>query len=170
MELDDSRFSSLIYRIIGKPGLWHHEYIDEMNKVLDENDIADHAGYASELKLGEQILNKISNTNEAMQAFGALLDKSRFKMIILDHDLNMVYHNHHAKGLRSCLEKAPNSKQLKIHAFKKVSLAIQQNELLFMQGNHDGLCSIDYLDQNQEQLYLRSIHSNNINNGSLLTT
>ena len=169
MELDNSRFSSLIYRIIGKPGLWHHEYIDEMNKVLDENDIANHAGYAYELKLGEQILNKISNTNEAMQAFGALLDKSRFKMIILDNDLNMVYHNHHAKGLRSCLEKAPNSKQLKIHAFKKVSLAIQQNELLFMQGNHDGLCSIDYLDQNQEQLYLRSIHSNNVNNGALLT-
>ena len=50
-----------------------------------------------------------------------------------------------------------------------MSLAIQQNESLFIQGNHDGLCAIDYLDQNQEQLYLRSIHSNNINNGAILT-
>jgi len=158
MGLDNSRFSSLVYRIIGKPDRWHHDYIDIMHQVLDETDAIDAPENLNELKIGDQILNRISNTNEAMLAFGTLLDKSRFKMIILDDSLNMVYHNENAKLLRTHLQHPKNSNKLCAHAFNKVSQAALQNKDLFQQGSHDGLSSIDYFDQNQEQIYLRSIH------------
>jgi len=169
MGLDNSRFSSLVYRIIGTPGRWHHDYIDVMNQVLDEADIIDRSENVTELQLGNQILNKISNTNEAMQAFDTLLNKSRFKMIILDHALNIVYHNQNAESLRRHLERRPESKELKIHALKKIALATKQYEELFTCGNHGGLCAVDYLDQNQEQIYLRPIYNKDEIDGSLST-
>ena len=97
--MENSRFSSLIYRIIGKPERWHDDYLDIMHQVLDETDSFEDPKNFSELAIGEQILNRISITNEALNAFGTLLDKSRFRMIVLDDAFVPIYHNQNAEEL-----------------------------------------------------------------------
>jgi len=169
MGLGNSRFSSLVYRIIGKPDRWHHDYIDVMHKVLDETESIDDPENFSELQIGDQILERISVTNDAMMAFGTLLDKSRFKMIMLDGAFNMVYHNQNAQSLRIHLQQNAKPNKLKPHVLNKVALASRQNEALYAEGKHDGLCAVDYLDQNQEQIYLRSIHKQDQVDGALST-
>jgi len=169
MNMDNSRFSSLIFRIIGEPGRWLHDYNDIMNQVLDETDTIDGPETFSELETGDQILSRISNTNEALMAFSSLLDKSRFKMIILDEAYNMIYHNQNAKALYAYVRQSPNCNRLKLGIQNKVRLAAEHNELLFNQNRHDGLCAVNYTDQNHEQLYLRTIHSQHEIDGTLST-
>jgi pimeloyl-ACP methyl ester carboxylesterase/DNA-binding CsgD family transcriptional regulator len=169
MDMDNSRFSSLVYRIIGKPDLWHHDYIDIMNQVLDETESIDDPENFFELELGDQILSQISNTSEALMAFGSLLDKSRFKMIILDSAYNVIYHNQNAEALYAYMRQSPSCNRLKLGIQNKVMLAAEHNEQLFNQSQHSGLCAVDYIDQNQEQLYLRTIHSNHEIDSTLST-
>lgn len=169
MNMDNSHFSSLVYRIIGKPDRWHHDYIDIMNQVLDETDTIDAPENFSELELGDQILSQISNTSEALMAFGSLLDKSRFKMIILDDAYNVIYHNQNAEVLYAYVRQSPSCNRLKLGVQNKIRLAAKHNEQQFNQSQHSGLCAVDYTDQNQEQLYLRTIHSQNEIDGTLST-
>ena len=68
MGYDNTRFSNLVYKIIGTPERWHSDYIDVMNQVLDDSAHIDDPKNVTELKIDDQILNQISNTNEAMMA------------------------------------------------------------------------------------------------------
>ncbi len=167
--MDNSLFSSLVYRIIGKPDRWHNDYIDIMHQVLDETDAIDDPENFSELAIGDQILSRISGTNEALMAFSTLLDKSRFKMIILDDAFRMIYRNKNAEDLYNLVQKTQNSSKLKLVVLDKVKLAAEQNHKLHHEGNQSGLYAVDYRDQNNEQLYLRSIQSRRDNNDLLST-
>ncbi len=169
MALDNSRFSSLVYRIIGKPDRWHDDYIDIMHQILDETDDFNDPDNFSELEIGDQILSRISHTNEALKAFGTLLDKSRFKMIILDQEFSVIYRNENAEALYNYVRKQLNSNKLNLSVLDKIKLAAAQNQKLFDQGNHGGLCSVDYRDQNNEQLYLRTIQNHSSSGGTLST-
>jgi len=97
--MKNSHFGNLIYKIIGKPERWHDDYIDLMNVILDETDSFEDPENFSELALGEQILSQIRGSNDALQAFYTLLDKSRFQIIILDEDLSPIFHNKSADAL-----------------------------------------------------------------------
>ncbi len=169
MGYDNTRFSNLVYKIIGTPERWHSDYIDVMNQVLDDSAHIDDPKNVTELKIGDQILNRISNTNEAMMAFGSLLDNGRFKMVILDSTYRVIYHNKTADHLLNYLLVNKTSNQLKPSVMKKLELTAKQNQELALKANHGGLSAVDYLDQNDEQVYLRSIHSRNEINGSLAT-
>jgi pimeloyl-ACP methyl ester carboxylesterase/DNA-binding NarL/FixJ family response regulator len=167
--MGNSRFSGLVYRIIASPDRWHHDYIEIMHQALAENDAIDAPENFSELAIGDQILNRIRNTNEALIAFGTLLDKSRFKMIILDDAYRVIYRNQNAAALYTYVQQAPHCNRLKLCVENKVALAAEHNEQLVSQTTHSGLCAVDYLDQNQEQLHLRTIHNHDDINGSLST-
>lgn len=169
MGYDNTRFSNLVYKIIGTPERWHSDYIDVMNQVLDDGAHIDDPKNVTELKIGEQILSQISNTNEAMMAFGSLLDNGRFKMIFLDSAYQVIYHNKTADQLVNYLLANKTSNQLKPSVLKKLEMAVKQSQTLAVKPNHGSLSAIDYLDQNNEQIYLRSIHSRNDIDGSLST-
>lgn len=155
--MENSRFSTLIYRIIGKPDRWHDDYIDVMNKIIDETDSFDDPANFSELEVGDQILSRIRGTNNALDAFSTLLNESRFKMIILDDKLAPIYHNQNAGTLvEEVLEANANNgeQQLKPSLsilVKKVIEDTQQN-----QQNH--LIALKALDKDGAQIYLRSIN------------
>lgn len=161
MGYDNTRFSNLVYKIIGTPERWHSDYIDVMNQVLDDSVHIDDPKNVTELKIGDQILSQISNSNEAMMAFESLLDNGRFKMVILDSAYRVIYHNKTADQLLNYLLINNTSSLLKPSVLKKLDQAIN--------ANHGGLSAMDYIDQNDEQVYLRSIHSRSDIDGSLAT-
>ncbi len=169
MGYDNTRFSNLVYKIIGTPERWHSDYIDVMNQVLDDSAHIDDPKNVTELKLGDQILSQISHTNEAMMALGSLLDNGRFKMVILDNAYRVIYHNKTADQLLNYLLVNKSSNQLKPLVLKKLELTAKQNQEVALKSNHGDLTAVDYLDQNDEQVYLRSIHSRSEIDGSLST-
>ena len=99
--MNNSRFSSLIYRIIGKPDRWHEDYLDVMNQILDETDSFDEPYNFTELEVGDRIVSTLKQSSEALNAVNALLDKSCFKVIILDQYLKPLHYNKNAEGLFS---------------------------------------------------------------------
>lgn len=157
--MDNSRFSSLIYRIIGKPERWHDDYIDVMHQIIDETDSFDKPEKLSELAIGDQILSRLSDTNEALTAFGTLLDKSRFKMIILDNSFIPIYFNQNAEQLHNHVLCKAEPGKLSAGILSKAREAAQQNSSAAQAGNASNLSAMNYCDQNGEQVYLRSIHN-----------
>ena len=157
--MDNSRFSSLIYRIIGKPERWHDDYIDVMHQIIDETDSFDDPENFSELAIGDQILSRLSDTNEALTAFGTLLDKSRFKMIILDSDFVPFYHNQNAEDLHQHVLSKTEPDKLNLNVLDRVKKAAAQNQSKLLDGSQSNLSSMDYQDQNGDQVYLRSIQN-----------
>lgn len=166
--MDNSRFSSLIYRIIGKPERWHDDYIDVMNQVLDETESFDDPENLSELAIGNQILSRISNTNEALNAFGTLLDKSRFRMIVLDQAFTPIYHNQNAEELFRFVQNKHKPDTIAVSIVNKLRRAAIHNADA-TDGLDSHLSSIDTVDQNGDQLYLRSIHKESEIDGTIST-
>ena len=166
--MENSRFSSLIYRIIGKPERWHDDYLDIMHQVLDETDSFEDPKNFSELAIGEQILNRISITNEALNAFGTLLDKSRFRMIVLDDAFAPIYHNQNAEELFHFVQSKNKPGTLDISIVNKLRRAAFNNTNS-VNGAESLISSIDTVDQNGDQLYLRSIHKQSDVDGNIST-
>ncbi len=161
--MENSRFSTLIYRIIGRPDKWHDDYIDLMHQILDETDSFDKPEKFLELKTGNQILNRIRGSDDALTAFNTLLNESRLRMIILDEDVMPIYHNQSASGLfLEVLDpNAQNNEQrLKPSLKKSVQEAIAQ----VSEKNLSNLIALKAFDSVDDQLYLRII--NNRNGGS----
>ena len=145
----NSRFSTLIYRIIGKPDRWHDDYIDVMHQVLDETESFDDPANFSELAIGEQIISRINGTSEALTAFNTVLNESRFKMIILDEHLSPIYRNQNATDLyNQIVETCDNKQVLKYNIQKLVSYAAQN-----LASNQVSLMAIDTVDENGCLLY-----------------
>lgn len=154
--MSNASFSSLIYRIIGKPERWHDDYIIEMmQQYLDEEDVFDDPSNLTELAAGEQILSRIQQGNVALDAFNTLLNKSRFKMIILDEQLKPLYHNQIASDLFIRLQDPTDAQSLKPQLATLIRNAPQATKT----NKNNALTALDYRDQNDEQIYLRSIFS-----------
>ncbi|NND00414.1 MAG: hypothetical protein HKN85_09555 [Gammaproteobacteria bacterium] len=151
--MDNSRFSSLVYRIIGKPEAWHKDYIDVMHQILDETDSFDAPDKISELAIGDQILSRLRDSKETLNAFSALLDKSRFKMIILDHQLTPIYHNQNAESLFNYVLCPKDKVTLRPGLLAQLRSASHGSSNNLQNELH----AIDFRDQNGDQLYLRSI-------------
>ena len=159
--MNNVSFSSLIYRIIGKPERWHDEYIVEMmEQYLDEADAVDDPTNFGELAAGDQILTALRKGNVALNAFNSLLDKNRFQMIILDEQLQTVYNNRSANVLLAYLRDEQDLTRLKpelVSLIKKAPASMAGNE-------NNAILALDMVDQNGDQIYLRSINSN-VNQG-----
>jgi len=154
--MTNASFSSLIYRIIGKPERWHDDYIVEMmEQYLDEEDTFDDPSNLTELAAGDQILSRIQQGNAALNAFNTLLDKSRFKMIILDEQLNPLYHNQIAESLYKRLQDPANLPALRPDLVKLIRSAPEADSV----NKKNALMALDFLDENSEQIYMRSILS-----------
>lgn len=157
--MDNSRFSSLVFRIIGKPERWHEDYIDIMHQVLDETESFEDPANFAELAVGDKILSRLSNTNEALKALNTLLDNSRFKIIILDDSFNIIYHNSNASDLCHFIEDPLHLKKLKLSALKKVQHAAEQKVL----NNVDSeLITTGIKDEHGEAIFLRSIQNQSL--------
>ena len=153
--MNNSRFSSLIYRIIGKPERWHEDYIDMMNKILDETDSFEDDYNFSELALGDEIISNLQQSNEALSAFRSLLDRSRFKMIILDESYKPIYYNHSAEQLFNFLINPSDKNALNVGLTKLIKETPKANII----NSQNALLALNYFDQNGDQIYLRSIQS-----------
>lgn len=153
--MNNSRFSSLIYRIIGKPERWHDDYIDVMHQILDETESFDDPYNFSELEVGDQIITQLKKSNEALTAFNTLLDKSRFKMIILDDQLRPIYHNRNADELFDYIVNPVDAEKIRPGLIKQIRNMPSADR----NNKKNTLQALDYVDQNGEQIYLRSIQS-----------
>lgn len=157
--MENSQFSSLIYRIIGKPERWHDDYIDVMHQILDETESFDDPENFSELAVGDQILSRLKFTNEALVAFSTLLDRSRFKMIILDEHLKPLYHNRNAQSLHQEILALDGSKALKPGLLEQINRCVKEHSENPNGPVRNDLMALDYSDQNGDQLYLRPIQN-----------
>ncbi len=154
--MTDSNFSSLIYRIIGKPERWHDDYIvDMMQQYLAEAEAVDDPFNLLELEAGEQILARLSQGNAAINAFNTLLDKSRFQMIILDEQLHPLYHNMIATDLFKYVQDPNKYNTLKPDLLRQIRGAPDAQ-----QSNHlNAMHALDFSDENGAQVYVRTIQS-----------
>ena len=154
--MSNASFSSLVYRIIGKPDQWHDDYIVEMmQQYLDEADEIDDPFNLTELAAGDQIISRIKQGNAALTAFNTLLDKSRFQMIILDEQLEAIYNNQSADKLFSYIQNPDTSSWMKPELAKLIRHAPDASS----SNEQNALFALDYYDENGEQIYLRSIQS-----------
>jgi pimeloyl-ACP methyl ester carboxylesterase/DNA-binding CsgD family transcriptional regulator len=152
----DSHFSSLIYRIIGKPERWHDEYIIEMmQQYLDEADMVDDPQNIMELAAGDQIISRLKQGNVALTAFDTLLDKSRFQMIILDEQLKIIYHNQSANKLHQFVQDSTDGSKLN----EELATLIRTTPEASVQNKQNALMALDFFDEQGDQIYLRSIQS-----------
>lgn len=154
--MNNPRFSSLVYRIIGQPERWHDDYIGLMNQILDETASFDDPENFSELAIGDKIISRLHNSNDALAAFNTLLDKSVFKLIILDKELKPIYHNQIADELLqslSCSNDPENLSQAILSKIRSTPLADTSNTLR----------ALDYLDANGDHIYLRTIYGEAVN-------
>lgn len=157
--MENSHFSSLIYRIIGKPDRWHDDYIDVMHQILDETKSFDDPENFSELALGDQILSRLRITNEALIAFSTLLDRSRFKMIILDDNLKPLYHNKSAKDLHQEMLALNDTESLKPALLRQIKSYLVERSSTHGAALKNDIMSLDYKDRNGDQIYLRPIQN-----------
>ncbi len=154
--MSDSNFSSLIYRIIGKPERWHDDYIVEMmQQYLDQADAVDDPLNLLELAAGEQILSRLSQGNVAINAFNSLLDKSRFQMIILDDQFTPLYHNTIANNLYKYIQNPNKPNSLKIELLEQIKKVPDSQELNHLNAMH----ALDFYAESGAQLYVRTIQS-----------
>lgn len=153
--MENSLFSSLIYRIIGKPERWHDDYLDVMHQILDETESFDEPQNFSELAVGDQIISRLKASNEALIAFNTLLDKSRFRMIILDDKLKPIYHNRNAEDLFQHILNPADKEQIRPTLLQQIKAKPQASS----NNEQNTLQALDFYDQQGEQVYLRSIRS-----------
>ena len=154
--MSNSDFSSLVYRIIGKPDRWHDDYIVEMmQQYLDDAGEPDDPFYASELAAGEQLLASLKQGNVALNAFNTLLDKSRFQMIILDENLDLIYHNKNALPLFKFLQDPDNKETVQ----PTLANQIREAPAINSANIDNALMALDFQNEQGEQIYLRSIQS-----------
>ena len=158
MGYDNAHFCNLVYRIITTPDRWHHDCLDVMHQVLSEKQSINEPESLDELKIGGEILQQIRKTKEAMTAFGSLLDTGLFKIVILDKDHQVVYHNKSAEPLLEHLKKGAVTQPLNSLFISKLQLAAKQHNDINSRTDRGGLYSVDYLDQNRDQIYTRSIY------------
>ena len=154
--MSNASFSSLVYRIIGKPEQWHDDYIVEMmQQYLDETDEIEDPFNLTELAAGDQIISRIKQGNAALTAFNTLLDTSRFQMIIFDDQLEAIYHNQSADKLFAYIHSPDTPNSIKPELVNLIRHAPDANS----SNEHNALFALDYHDENGEQIYLRSIQS-----------
>ena len=158
--MNNSRFSSLIYRIIGKPDRWTEDYIELMHQIIDETESFDEPYNFNELAVGDQIISRLKESSETLKAFNTLLDKSRFKMIILDEQLKPIYHNQNADKLFTYILNPSNHDLIKPGLAKVISELPKSAD----HSTTNRLIALDYQDQNGDQVYLRRIESQKDNN------
>lgn len=154
--MTDSHFSSLIYRIIGKPERWHDDYIvDMMQQYLDQSGAVQDPSNTAELAAGDQIISSLQQGNVALNAFNTLLDKSRFQLIILDEQYNPLYHNESAYQLFLQVTESEGGDCLKpsvLQALEQLPQANQENQ-------KNSLIALNLNCVSDQQVYLRSLHS-----------
>ncbi len=154
--MSDSNFSSLIYRIIGKPERWHDDYIVEMmRQYLDETDAIDDPLNLLELAAGDQILSRLNQGNVAINAFNTLLNKSRFQMIILDEQLIPLYHNKIANRLFEYVQDPHQPNTLKPQLIELIKRAPDSQAANKLNTMH----ALDFTDETGSQVYIRTIQS-----------
>ena len=154
--MSDSNFSSLIYRIIGKPDRWHDDYIVQMmRQYLDEADAVDDPLNLLELAAGDQILSRLSQGHTAINAFNTLLDKSRFKIIILDEQCTPIYHNSIARPLFDYVKDPHQSNALKPELIELINGAPNSYAANQLNAMH----ALDFTDEEGAHVYVRTIQS-----------
>jgi len=160
--MPNSRFSNLIYKIIGKPEVIQDEYSKILNNALEEADLFTDPNHFAEMEVGHEILNRIENSDDAIKALNALLDDGRFKIIILNSELRPIYNNHNARGLLERLVSTTDDQKLNdelLSAIQSTLVCLETQESL----RHEKLILLDYLDQNEEQIYLKTVVNQNNN-------
>lgn len=148
----------MIYRIIGKPERWHDDYLDVMHQILDETDSFENPDSFSELAVGDQIISQIKQYSEALTVFNALLDQNRFKMVILDDQLTPIYRNKNAESLANYLLEPADKKKIRVKLAKLIQESIANNS-----KRKGTLQTLDFLDDNGDQIYLRTIQNRRAN-------
>jgi len=139
-----------------------------MHQILDETESIDDPANFSELEIGDQILSRISKTNEALNAFGTLLDKSRFRLIVLDQAFKPIYHNQKADELFEYVQNKSKPGTIALPVLDKLRQAALHNSKNNAVGEST-LSSVDKLDQHGDQLYLRTIHNQSQVDGTVST-
>jgi len=159
----NSRFSNLVYRIIGKPEVIHDEYSEILNSALQELDLFTDPSNFAELEIGHEILNRIENSDDAIKALSALLDHGRFKIIILNEELRPIYNNNNAKKLLNRLTSSNDNRKLNSSLIQAINTCLE-TEKLKDDNTSEELSLLNYLDQEKQQIYLKTvINQKNIN-------
>ena len=154
--MPNSRFSSLVYRIIGRPEVIHEEYSNILNSALQEMDLFTDPSHFAEMEIGHQILNRIENSDDAIKALNALLDDGRFKIIILNEELSPIYNNQNARKLLDRLVSPSNDKKLNADLLSAIQTGIKSEKQQYDKKT-EKLIALDYLDRDEDKIYLKTV-------------
>lgn len=156
--MDNANFSQLVNQLIGNPERWHLDQSGLIRHVLSQTECLESSSNLADMALADRILSRLGDKQEALDAFAALLDKSRFKMIILDAQLQPVYHNRIASELRRELSAADDSNKLNAGLLVKIRQALSASHLLAGRNSRSAeIRSLGFNDRAGNQIYLTPI-------------
>ena len=161
--MPNSRFSNLVYRIIGEPEVVHDEYSRILNNALQELDLFTDPSNFAEMEIGHQILNRIENSDDAIKALNALLDNGRFKIIILNDELRPIYNNKNAKNLLDRLISTTDDQKLNTELINVIQESLISERKLG-DAQSEKLTTLNYSDQNGDKFYLKTVANQKNNN------
>ena len=164
----NSRFSNLVYRIIGKPEVIQDEYAEILNTALEEIDLFTDPSNFAEMEIGNQILSRIENPDSAIKALSALLDNGRFKIIILDNELRPIYNNKNAKNLLKQFISTHDNNKLNTKLITAIESCLNNKKESVNQTEE--LNPLNYLGPDDQPVYLKTVINQSDKNDNQATS
>ena len=93
MSANDSVLGSLIYRAIGEPEYWHQYSVEALVKLVTDEYSLDAPDILAQLKLGKELIGKLSEKETLVSAVMTVLDDARYGLLLVDENFNAIYHN-----------------------------------------------------------------------------
>lgn len=153
----DLLFNGMTYRFVSEPDKFR-QTPEDIHAFLDFKGPKNIEKRISKIESTKKIIDQIKDRNGAFSAFEAFLEQNPYGLILLDDDLNLIYHNQKASSVIDQLFNSDNPK--KLHARLKNQIKQAQQAA---QKTPSKLITLSSAIEKNTNAYLISNKQNNSN-------
>lgn len=153
MSENDSIFGSVIYRAIGEPEYWQNNSVEALVKLLTEEYHLDDPDSIAQVKMGKELVGKLSEKDAIGSAVMTVLDDARYGLLLVNHEHTAIYHNRTLNKYLKYLVDESNQTSVST----QLRLLIE-NHIDKLNGvANSELTRLDYNTDGQANVYIRSV-------------
>jgi len=153
MSDNDSLFSAIIYRAIGEPEYWQKNSVEGLVQLLTEEYRMDGPNSLAQIRLGKELVGKLSEKQSLVSAVMSVLDGARYGLMIVDHDFQAIYHNDKVEDNLSDLLSESQPHRLQQSLVDLIEQSIKSDK----SNTSSELIRLDYQCESGVNVYLRSV-------------
>jgi len=159
MSDNDSLFGAIIYRAIGEPEYWQKNSVEGLVKLLTEEYNMDGPNSLAQIRLGKELVGKLSEKQSLVSAVMSILDGARYGLLIVDNEFQAIYHNDKIEENLSDLLSKNQPHTLIKPLIDLVEKSVESGK----STNSSELIRLDYQCESGVNVYLRSVMRENSN-------